>query len=218
MNTVTNIIQALPLLMQGAAKTLQLWFGSFFIALSVGTIWGILRSNQLRGPILGKLLDGVTFVLRGIPFYVQMLIAYFVLPDLLGINVSATTASICSLGLCSAGYVSQIIRGGVNVIPKGQWEAAKVLGYSSMNTLRYIILPQTLRNALPSLSGEFDQLLKTTSVISAIGVLDLTGAARNIIAREINPMTMYMTIACIYLLMSSMLNILSAALERRLQS
>ncbi len=213
---ISTITQAAPLLLQGAAKTIQLFIGSLMIAITVGTIWGLLRSKQLRTPWLSRLLDSITFVLRGIPFYVQLLLAYFVLPELLGINISATTASITALGLCSAAYVSQIIRGGINVISSGQWEAARVLGYSTLNTIRFIILPQTLRNVLPSLSGEFDQLLKSTSVISAIGVLELTGATRNIIAREMNPLTMYLAIAVMYLIMSSVLNLFAATIERRL--
>ncbi len=215
---IISILQSAPLLMQGAAKTTQLFLGSVLISLCVGTIWGLFRSNQLRTKWLGVTLDSITFVLRGIPFYVQLLLTYFVLPDLLGINVSATTASIGALGFCSTAYVSQIVRGGINVIPQGQWEAAGVLGYSRANTIRFIILPQTLRNVLPSLNGEFDQLLKSTSVISAIGVLELTGAARNIIAREMNPLSMYLAIAIMYLMMSSMLNLFANTLERRFTS
>lgn len=216
--SIAMVIDASPLLMQGAIMTAQLWLIATLISVSIGTLWGIMRSTQLRIKWLSGLLDVVTFVLRGVPFYVQLLIAYFVLPEAVGINFSATSAGSITLGLCSAAYLSQIVRGGINAIPLGQWEAASVLGYTKTDTVRFVILPQALGNILPACGGELDQLLKTTSVISAIGVLELTGAAKNIIAQEMNPLTMYVAIAVMYLTMSSVLNVVSATLERRIYS
>lgn len=213
--SIAMVIDASPLLLQGAIMTAQLWITATLISITIGTIWGVFRSDQLRQAWLSTILDAITFVLKGVPFYVQLLITYFVLPEIVGINLSATTAGTITLGLCSAAYLSQIIRGGINAIPLGQWEAAKVLGYTKLNTVRYIIIPQMLKAIIPSCAGELDQLLKSTAVISAIGVLELTGAAKNIIAQEMNPLTMYLTIAVIYLALSSILNLISAMLERK---
>ena len=215
-DSITMIRDASPLLLQGALMTVQLWLVSTLISLSIGTCWGVMRSTQLRVPWLSRILDISTFILRGVPFYVQLLMAYFVLPELIGINLSASVAGIITLGLCSAAYVSQIIRGSINAIPIGQWEAARVLGYTKPAAVRYVILPQLLRAVLPACVGELDQLLKSTAIISAIGVLELTGAAKNIIAQEMNPLTMYTTIGCMYLVLSSILTGVSAALERRI--
>jgi His/Glu/Gln/Arg/opine family amino acid ABC transporter permease subunit len=217
-NAFVSIKNAAPLLMQGAAMTLFLWVIALVVALIVGMSWGILRSDRLRIFGISGFLDFITFLLRGVPFYVQLLMAYFVLPDLIGINISACSAGILSLGMCSAAYVSQIVRGGINAIDVGQWEAAYVLGYTSFDTVRYVILPQVIRIILPALSGELDQLLKSTSMISAIGVLELTGAAKNVIAREFNPLTMYMTIAIIYLVIASILMKATVLLERRISN
>ncbi len=214
-NSITMIIEAAPLLLQGSLMTLQLWLCATLISLSIGIFLGVVRSEQIRVPVLSCILDVVTFMFRGIPFYVQLLIAYFVLPELMGIDLSAPAAGVITLGLCSAAYLSQIIRGSINAIPRGQWEATQVLGYTTPAALKYVILPQIVRSVVPGCAGELDQLLKSTSVISAIGVLELTGAAKNIIAREMNPLTMYVTIAVVYLLFSSILNGVSAALERR---
>jgi ABC-type amino acid transport system permease subunit len=167
---------------------------------------------------VSSVLDGITFILRGVPFYVQLLIAYFVLPNIVGINVSAFSAALLSLGLCSASYVSQIVRGGINAIPFGQWEAAKVLGCSTTDTVRYIVIPQMLKIVLPALIGECDQLLKSTSIVSAIGVLELTGAGRNIIAQEMNPLTIYTVLAIIYLIISALLALFSTWLEAKMQT
>ena len=162
------------------------------------------------------MLDAITFVLRGVPFYVQLLIAYFVLPDLLGVNLSPFVTAVSSLGLCSAAFVSQMVRSGINSIPSGQWEAAAVLGYTTVQTLRYIILPQMVRNVLPAITGELDQLLKSTSIIATIGVLELTRLGMNIVAREVAPVSIYLTVAVMYLAISSGLNGVSSRIERRL--
>lgn len=209
MNNLTSafeiLIQAGPLLGKGLLSTLVMWIGALLIAFTVGTVWGALRSAPFRQPYLSTLLNTITFVLRGIPFYVQLLLAYFVIPSLINIDISANTAGIWTLGLCSAAYVSQIIQGGINALDTCQIEAAKVLGYSKTQTLYYIVIPQTLKNVFPSLVGEFDQALKTTAVFSTVGVLELTGAAKNIIAQEMNPITMYSAIALMYLCLSSAL-------------
>jgi len=207
---------SMPLLLQGLYTTLLLWMSASIISCVIGIILGVLRSTALRVPYVSVMLDAITFVFRAVPFYVQLLITYFVIPYLLAIQISAFSAALLSLGLCSASYVSQIVRGGVNAIAEGQWEAAKALGCTTVQTLRYIIVPQTMRIVLPALVGECDQLLKSTAIVSTIGVLELTGAGRNIIAQEMNPLTIYMVLATIYLIMSALLAMLSVWLEKKL--
>lgn len=213
---IASIIDALPLLLQGGLMTVKLWLGALSIALMVGIACGIAQTKRLRQPWLSPALHGIIFLLRGIPFYVQLLIAYFVIPELIGIDLSATTAAMCSLGLCSAAYISEIVRGSTDALSRGQWEAAFVLGYSTQQTVRYVIIPQMLRAALPALIGECDQVLKSTAIISALGVMELTGAAKNIIARDMNPLTIYLTLAACYLLLSSLLTVCGRILERKL--
>ena len=120
-----------------------------------------------------------------------------------------------SLGFCSASYASQIVRGAINAVPAGQWEAAQVLGFSRWQTVRFIILPQIVPSILPALVGELDQVLKSTSIFAAIGVLELTRAGMNIIARQMNPIPIYLSIAVIYLAISSLLNLIGYYFERR---
>jgi len=206
-----------PLLMRGVVMTIQLWLCCMVISLCVGLVWGLLRSNALRMAGISNLLDVITFVLRGVPFYVQLLIAYFVLPEFLGINLSPFAAALFSLGLCSASYVSQIVRGGMNAIAQGQWEACFVLGLTKVQTIRYVMIPHLLRTILPMLTGELDQLLKTTSIVSAIGVMELTRVGMNIIARDMNPLPVYLAVAVMYLAASSVLTIVSGYLERRVR-
>ena len=215
--TLSTITSALPLLGKGALMTLQLWITAGLISLIIGSIWGIMRAKQMRQQIISPLFDGISFLLRGIPFYVQLLIAYFVLPELLGgLNISPFIASTVSLGLCSAAYASQIIKSGLDAIPLGEWEASYVLGYSRIQALRYLMLPRALGFVMPALRGEFDQLLKSTSVISTLGILELTNAARNIVERDLQPLPIYAAVAIMYLLMSTAFNItVTRLLERK---
>ena len=169
-------------------------------------------------PLAAKVCDVITFVLRGIPFYVQLLLAYFVIPSVLNIDIPAYVAAAGALGLCSAAYISQIVRGGIDALNPCQWEAAKMLGYSTTQTLRFIIIPQAVKNIFPALTGELDQQLKSTAVFSTIGILELTGAGKNIISQEMNPIAMYTAIALLYLCLSSGLAAVSLYAARRMQS
>lgn len=210
--------QAAPLLLRGMLATLQLWLAALLIAVFVGVIWGVLRSKALRMPLVAQACDFITFILRGIPFYVQLLLAYFVVPSILNIDVPAYVAAAGALGLCSAAYISQIVRGGIDALNPCQWEAAKVLGYSTVQTLRFVIIPQAVKNIFPALTGELDQQLKSTAVFSTIGILELTGAGKNIISHEMNPIAMYTAVALLYLCLSSVLAVASCYALRRMGS
>jgi len=215
--SILIIKNALPLLMRGALVTLELWVTAGCVSLSIGSMWGILRAKQVRIPVISSMFDVITFVLRGIPFYVQLLIAYFVIPELLGgIDLSPFVASTIALGLCSAAYASQIIKSGLDAIPVGEWEAAFVLGYSRMQALFGLMIPRAFALIMPALKGEFDQLLKSTSILSTLGLMEQTNAARNIIERDLQPLPIYAAVAVIYLLMSVLFNgIVAKLFEKR---
>ena len=100
-------------------------------------------------------------------------------------------------------YISEIVRGGINAIPEGQWEAAYVIGLKPWKRLQGIILPQMLRITLPSLTNELTALIKETSILMVIGVAELTKVSKDIVARELDPMTIYLAAAVLYLVMTS---------------
>ena len=197
-----------PLLLQGISITIAAWFVSGSISLMIGTILGITSAQQVGSKGIIILIRTYSFITRGIPAYVQILIGYFVIPSITGLNISGFTASTCALGICASGYVTEIIRGGINTIPQGQWDSCHTLGFSLKDTIRYIILPQALKIMTPSLIGEYEQLVKSTSLLAAIGVTELTRAGMNIISRELNPLPVYCIIACFYLLFSAIFNLL----------
>lgn len=209
------IISYFTLLLQGAAMTVAAWATAAIISLSIGTIMGIISCRYLTSPVITQITQLYTFIAKGIPAYVQILIAYFVLPSLIGINVPSFVAATCALGFCSSGYVTEIVRSGINTIPKGQWDACTVLGYSLQSTLTNIILPQTVANILPTLIGELEQILKSTSLLATIGVLEITRAGMNIISRELNPIPVYLIIAGTYLIFSLITRCISSRLEKR---
>lgn len=215
MSTLTMLKTSTPLLVQGLWMTLKLFISISLISLIIGTIIGALTCKRLRSP-LAPFLDILTFILRGIPFYVQLLIFYFVLPQITGISFSQTIAGIISLGLCSSAYVAQTIKGGINALSNGQWYAAYVLGYQPLQTIRYIIMPQVIANVLPTLINELEHIVKSTSVISTIGVVELTRAGMNIVSRGADPFAIYLTIACIYLTISFIFNIVMHLVHKRI--
>jgi len=209
------LVRSLPLLLKGVVMTVQIVVCSAALSGICGLLFGILSCNKLRIPFLSPLIEFFTFVLRAIPFFVQLLLVYFVLPDLLGVQLEPFPASVIALGLCSSGYVAQIVRGGLNAVPQVQWEGAFALGLNKPQSLRHIILPQVARAVVPMLNNELDALLKSTSIVSSIGMLELTRMGMNIVSREMQPVAIYLTVAFFYVCMSAILNLVARAIERR---
>jgi len=210
-----SIIHYISLLLQGSIMTLSTWLVAGSMSLLVGTCIGIISCNHLASSRRKMIVRMYTFIAKGIPAYVQILIAYFVIPAFLGIDVPGMVAATLALAFCSSGYVTEIVRSGINTIPAGQWDACFVLGYSMKATLFRVVLPQALRNVMSSLFGELEQLLKSTSLLATIGITELTRTGMNIISRELNPIPVYLLIACIYLMFSAILQLVIVYVEKR---
>jgi polar amino acid transport system permease protein len=206
------ILGALPLLLKAALITIQASFLGTLFGFTLGALLGVLSCNQLRVRGGSQLIAAYVGLIRGTPMFVQLLIVYFALPDLLGIDIPPLTAGVITLGLNSSAYLAEIIRGALNALPLGQWEGAAVLGYSRWQTLRYIILPQAFKQAMPAITNEFSTLIKESSILMVIGVPELVKASRDIVARELQPMEIYTLTAFLYLVMTS-----TVALTRRLE-
>ena len=215
MNSLDLVMRSFPLLTQGAWMTVQITLLAAFVSLCLGTCFGILMCNRLRVGAVSLCLEFITFILRAVPFYVQLVIVYFVLPDLFQFNMGAFAASVLALGVCSSGYVAQVVRCGINSISSDQWDAAHTLGYSTTESLTFIIAPQVVYNVLPALCNELDSLLKSTAILSSIGLLELTRVGMNIVSREMDPLATYGAVAVFYVLISGVINVLSKYIERR---
>jgi len=205
-------LRSLPLFLKGMQMTIQVLLSAAALSFTLGIIFGILTCHRLKVPILSPVIELITFVYRAVPFYVQLLIVYFVLP----LHLEPFSASILALGMCSSGYVAQIVRAGINSIPVAQWEAALTLGYTKVQTVQSIILPQMVRNILPAFNNELDSLLKSTAIVSSIGLLELTRAGMNLVSREGEPVPIYLMVALFYLCLSGVLNLITRIVERKI--
>jgi ABC-type amino acid transport system permease subunit len=160
-------------------------------------------------------LNGFVWIVRGTPLFVQVLIVYYALPELIGVSFSPFIAGVIALGINSMAFISEIVRGGINAISEGQWEAAYVIGLGPLHTLKGIILPQMVRITLPGLTNELTALIKETSILMVIGVAELTKVSKDIVTRELDPMTIYLAAAVFYLLMTSSVSLVVQQMQKR---
>ena len=155
-------------------------------------------------------------IIRGTPVILQLMIIYYVIFKSVDINI--IVVAVIAFGINSGAYVSEIIRAGINSIPKGQTEAGYSLGLNYSQVMKHIILPQSIRNILPALGNEFITLLKETSVGAYIGVIELTKASDIIASRTYDYFFPLFIIAVIYLIMTLGLSKLVNIMERRLNN
>lgn len=153
--------------------------------------------------------------LRGVPLLVQLLLVYYLLP-VIGINVPALVAAVMTVGICSSAYVSEIWRGAISALPKGQAEAATAIGMGSRDIWVRIILPQAFGLSLPALVNELILLVKVSSLVSVVGILEVTRASQGEAATTFRPLEVYLAAACIYLAINLCLAALGRYLEHRM--
>jgi ABC-type amino acid transport system permease subunit len=161
------------------------------------------------------MIDSTTFVFRAVPLYVQLLFTYFVIPDSFGVAVSPWLVGCMTLGCCSGAYTSEIVRSGINALPQGQWDASFVLGYTWLQQLHYIIIPQVMRIIMPVLLNECNAVLKSTAILASIGTVELTKIGMNIAIRTLDPLPVYTMIAIIYIVIVICFTQISNFIEKR---
>lgn len=210
------LFYAFPLLLKGLWVTVSVGFFATVIGVVGGLLFGILNSKKLKSKWVSRVINFYVLLIRGTPLYVQVLIVYFALPDLLNINLSPFAAGVLALGCNSIAYVSEIIRSGINSIPDGQWDASYVLGYNLFSTMRFIILPQMLKNVLPALTSELVILIKDTSILSVIGLVEMTRIGSNINARLLQPMPIFLSLAFLYLIVTTTISAIAKKIEKGL--
>lgn len=212
--SMTLVVQSMPQFLHGAMVTAGIAIAVFLIGMLGGLALGLANCNKLKLRGLGGLIDLYVLIVRGTPSYVQILLAYFVLPEIIGFNLSPIVAGTIALGCNAIAYITEIVRCGINSIPAGQWEAAYVLGYSTRKTVTAIIVPLMLRNVLPALTNEVAVLLKETSMLSMIGVMEITKIGMNISAKTLDPIGAYGAVAMLYLIMTSLISFCANKLEK----
>ena len=210
------------LLILGLWLTLQLSIIATIAGISIGIIGGIARLSS--NPALKWTAIVYVEIIRGSPLMVQILIWYFVLGtvinDLLATNglgrLPAFWYGVASLACFAGAYVTEIVRGGIQSIHRGQTEAARSLGMSYAQSMRYIIMPQALRRILPPLAGQFISLIKDSSLLGIIAIRELTKAAREIVSASLQPFEVYFLVAILYLVLTFTLSMAVQKLEKRM--
>jgi polar amino acid transport system permease protein len=207
------VVSAWPYLVAAAGTTLWISLAGIALGLVIGV--AICLCRVAGGALAARFGALYVSFFRGVPLLVQLLLVYDLLP-LVGLNVPALVAAVASLGLASGAYVCEIFRGALTAVPRGQAEAALSLGFPGIAIWRRILLPQALRTALPPLFNEFILLLKASSLISVVGVAELTRVGMNIASSTYRPFEIYLSCAAIYLVLNGAIALLGGAVERRM--
>jgi polar amino acid transport system permease protein len=200
------------ILMIGFVLTLKISILATFFAIIIGTVVGIARLSH--EPVTRGISLAYVELIRNTPLLVQIYIIYFFVGSML--RLSAFAAGTAALALFAGAYVAEIVRAGIQSIHKGQREAARSLGMSYAQAMRYIILPQAFKRIIPALAGQFISLIKDSSLVSVIALADLMFQGQQAVARTYYAFEIYFTVAFLYLVMTFTLSMATQYVERRL--
>ncbi|QKS60193.1 amino acid ABC transporter permease [Paenibacillus barcinonensis] len=207
------ILDALPLLLEGTVVTLKIVVISLIFAMVIGLISGLMSTslNRLLRLVASLYVD----IIRGTPLLVQVYFIYFGLPVFLDMRIPAMTAGIIAVSLNAGAYVSEIFRAGIESIGKGQHEAARSLGLSRFKTMWLVILPQATRRMIPTFVNQAIITIKDTSLLSAIGIAELTQTGEIIISSNFRAFEIWGVVGIFYLIIIVLLSRASRFIERR---
>jgi polar amino acid transport system substrate-binding protein len=213
-STFTGLIKNnYKVLLTGLGKTIALALISFALALVVGVIFGLFSVAPIKG--LRVFASIYVDIIRGIPMMVLAFFIFFGLSDAIGVTIPDFAAGVITLTLNASAYIAEIVRGGINAVPKGQMEASRSLGLSYLRTMQKIILPQAIRIMIPSFVNQFVISLKDTTIISVIGVVELLQTGKIIVARTMQSTYVYLIIAIMYLIVITALTKFAKVLEKK---
>ena len=198
---------------EGAATTIAASAVAFALGVVTGSL--LLLVRQHGGRALAAVVILYVSLIRGTPALIQMLVAYYVLPAVLHLPLSPLQAGILALALNTAAYVSEILRGALNSLGRGQIPAARALGMPPVQVWRYIVFPQLFYRSIPPLTNEFSMLLKASSLMSIIAVHDLATVARDATLQTNLPLQVFSATAAVYFAILFLASSASRGLERR---
>ncbi|MGI6557615.1 MAG: amino acid ABC transporter permease [Limnochordia bacterium] len=206
------VLRVTPHLIQGIYLTLYLSIAGMVLSLLVGFIGGMIRSARV--PLLSALWGVHVAFVRGTPFLLLIFIIYYVLPAF-GLRLGAQSSGVLGLVLHEGAYMTEIVKGGIDAVDRGQDEAAKALGLTYMQKMRHVILPQAIRLILPPLAGQFVLLVKATSVVSLIGITEVTRVGQQLTQRGEHTFVTFGMVALFYFLICYPLVRFSDQMERK---
>ena len=206
------IVSSFPIVFNGFLMALAIVLVAFPLAIPLGFALSLMRTSRLR--LLRAIASVYVNLVRGTPAFLQIYIAFFGLP-LAGIQIPTYPLGVVVMALNSSAYLCEIFRAGIQAIPKGQTEAARSLGMSGAQTTVYVIIPQMFRNVIPTMTSEFILLYKDTSLLAAVGVMEVVMYAKTIVAST-GSITPYIVAAIFYLIVTLPLARVVGMLEARL--
>lgn len=202
------------LVWEAVGITLKIGILSFITSVCIAIIVGSLRARKLPKVVRFILTAYVEFF-RGTPLLVQLFVIYYGLPSF-GLMIDPIAASVFTMGLNSGSYLSEVVRAAVMSVDKGQYEAAAILGYNSLQTTIHVVLPQALRIAVPSFMNGFSSIVKETSLVSVLPIIELTKLGNQIYAKTYHPFEIYISLAILYFIMTYFVTFFAKWIERRL--
>lgn len=208
---MSYILQVLPSLLDGAKITLQVFFIVIILSIPLGAVFAFLMKVNFKP--LQWFLTLYVWIMRGTPLLLQLIFFYYVLPSV-GVTFDRMPAAILAFIMNYAAYFAEIFRGGIEAIPKGQYEAAKVLKLTPFQTIQHIILPQVFKIVLPSVFNEVINLVKDSSLVYVLGVGDLLLASKTAANRDATLAPMFIA-GLIYLLLIGIVTIISKQVEKK---
>ena len=200
-------------LIEGLIVTLEISGLAAILAFSIGSLLAFMRISSYQ--FLKDIATVYIAIIRGTPLLVQIFIFYFIIATIF--ELERFLAGAISLGLFFGAYIAEVLRGAIQSIDKGQYEAAKSLGMNYTQTMIYIIMPQALKRALPTLVGEMIALVKDSSLVSVISITDLTKVGREVVANTFSPFETWLVIAAVYFSITFLLTALGHRIETRMK-
>ena len=203
-------------LLHGAFVTIEITLGAIILGCLIGLVIGLGRLDPRRRVIFGLCTAYVSFI-RGTPLLVQLFIWFFGLPHF-GLNFPAFFCGIVGMGIYSGAYVSEIVRGAIQSIERGQMEAARSLGMPYRMAMREIVVPQAVVRMIPPLGNEFIALIKNSSLVSLLTIADLMHEGQKIISTSYRSLEVYLAIALVYFVLTNLTGLGLRLVERRLSA
>ena len=223
MDFLRTIQEGTPLFLQGVKMTGLISILAILIGMVIGFFVCLMRLSKkgVLGAVLRAISGVYVWIIRGTPMIVQSFIVYFGMPQVIGkiipgFKIDSYTAGLITLSLNAGAYLSEVFRGGIQAIPKGQTEAARSLGLSKAKTMVKVVLPQAIKVAIPSMVNQFIITIKDSSILSVIGLADLVNRAKVYVGKSYQFFATYITIAVYYLVIISILMVISNYLEKRM--
>lgn len=206
------ILRILPNMFAGLGVSAQIFLITIVLSLPIGILLALVRISKVA--VFRKLAEIYIYVMRGTPLMLQIMFIYYGLPLMLDVQISDFPAAILAFVANYAAYFAEIFRGGIQSIPKGQYEGAKVLGFTYRQTMWHIVLPQVVKRVIPPLGNETITLLKDTSLVYILAMNDLMRVTRAFVQRDFDTMP-FLVAAVFYLVCTAILTKILMYVEKR---